>query len=1235
MGEGNIMKINKRKGFTYIEMMISLAIVTVISIAIFSYLMVSAKTEQKLKQRIDVFNVAQSILSELKGWDYKGSGNQNLLYLKEYLESNNNEYLKYLQNVSGSNVYEVSQTAGGTYVLKLHSGRVRVKANLDFMEEDINDVDGDGITEELVMSNKDHNIVRISVKAAEYVDGRSDDQLQWATAVGHKGIQTKVPSVDLVINDISDDNLDLSSPGAAMLGLDYKKNSDMINGLNNLDNFSTFDNDGNDNDGDGKTDYTGGDILEADADGNDNDGDGIIDEAFEQDDNSTTYAVEVYSSEPFLISPSTEAGLETGDVGVWLKGPNDSSYTNITDRFSEKTGTDITAHTVYEYTNYVIDETYKDSTETLKGEGQYEVKVIGRTKPDNKSGYFMQRTYSYLVDVTSPLIDELSPSPGTFVSSDKVTLAVTTTDNYALDRVYVFEKKDLSEGYTWNLVKHQPIDLQTADAFTNMNVGIILENVAEGEHHYRVVVKDKAGNVTSDETLVYVSHEPDDQPPVVVPLSPTVDGIGSLSNPYKTDEGNPEITARIKDSDIEGGVETQSGVYISDDWPKVIYKVYDYSEGEVSSAPAIEDVSINWTDPYEDGFYIATSTVSFIKHNVNNVTMNLDIISSTMEQGDLVLIAVKAKDKAGNEMKTAKKWYVKNVLTENLTDRGPQISEVTVRQRANHPNLEPPFVHTPGWSNPEISEDVTYQDSKTFYVGWTAADQDGIREWEIHYTNIVPPDAIDSEILEHSGSPKSKQFDTTLINDGESYGTLLSDLNLDLDNYTNITNTGIFYFYIKVTEYDPTDTTDYAGQSSYYYMQDTDGDGIPDTPGTGNNDPSGDSITETWIPVKLERLRTLVFNFDTSTDGDSVLDYYTDQAVPLYWRSGDCDVVTVSSQLDATFLKNNIDKNGDGVFNDYDLVIFLSGTATPTPFTDGAIKLLHRYFGGPYSDFKTQDSSSFYPDDDGDGIGNKNNVYYEASTPPRLLFVGKRMFHNFPSGTSLQQAFIKRWFGLDASSSYKYDEITNQPYVVSDLQSFWDSTITTPEDFVTDLADPVFGRLLGEVKKDSDGTELSRGNLSNYKKKLEIRDDGSGLYDGYVSTDSTVPDRWNILGEVFIADYIVNPGIHTSVINPPNDAFTKAAKSSMVFGYDPDNINYSAGVWMYPGVGIDTNNDGVVDKWDFTINKYYDEEEFKPNYYLERNSHTKLYYMGFNLEAISTKRDRYATFKSLIQFLSY
>jgi hypothetical protein len=41
-----------------------------------------------------------------------------------------------------------------------------------------------------------------------------------------------------------------------------------------------------------------------------------------------------------------------------------------------------------------------------------------------------------------------------------------------------------------------------------MNVGMQIDDVSEGEHYYRVVVKDKAGNVGYAETYVYVSKQP-------------------------------------------------------------------------------------------------------------------------------------------------------------------------------------------------------------------------------------------------------------------------------------------------------------------------------------------------------------------------------------------------------------------------------------------------------------------------------------------------------------------------------------------------------------------------------------------------------------------------------------------------------------------------------------------------------------------------------------------------------
>ncbi|HMA68669.1 MAG TPA: prepilin-type N-terminal cleavage/methylation domain-containing protein [Candidatus Mcinerneyibacterium sp.] len=1243
----------KRKGFTYIELMIAMTIVTMLSLAIFSYIMVVAKGEREIKGRIDSFNIAQSILTELKAWDYKGVGNKNLIYLKDYLENNDNEYAKYMKEKMNSEIYEIyeiSVTGGEAYIMNFEAGKVRAKVDIQFMEEDINDIDGDGITSELVQSNSDNNIVRINVRVAEYREGTEDNKLSWATATGYKGVETKLPSLDLVIEDVSDNDIDLSASGATILGINYKKNADIVRGLNNLDNFSIYDKDGIDNDNDGIIDYDGnsetstqGDILEADSDLIDNDNDGIIDEAFEQDDNETQYSIQVYSREPFAINPDTDLNINSGDVGVWIKGPNDTSYQEITSNFSDikdvssavynQLGYDdvsgIAENTIYVYNSndYVIDES---STE-----GNYFIKAIGRTRPDSKSGFYMKKEYSFLVDVTSPEISELSPAPGTFVPSDKVTIAVTAKDNIALDRIYVMEKRMLGtetngqENYTWDLVKHKPVDLESADEFTSMNVGIILEDVTEGEHYYRVILKDRAGNVHYKETSVYVTHEPDVIPPVVKPLTPNegTNSDGSVSNPYLTQEDLVDVTARISDSKIIGGVETQSGVFIGNEWPKVIYKIYE-ADGEIP--PALSDVSISYSNPEADGFSIATSRVSFIKHNVNNVTMALDI-SEGLSDGDKVLVVVYAKDKAGNEMDTPKKWYIEK--SSSSANKGPEIKELSVIQLANHPNYEPPYIYTPNWKNPEDYDYYDDQDAKTFHIGWTGADQDGIKKWELHFTNVYPEGTDPSSIYESTGSPITKTFDNALINDGESFGTKLSSLDLS--------EPGTFYFYIKVVEYDSTNTSDYTGEASYYYLKDTNSDDKGDMPANLESAPgtTGATIRDYWIPVKVENLRTLVFNLDSTENSDISEQYYTEYAGPFYWRYNDlegiedCIIENVSTSVTKDYLVSQIDRDDNGVFDDFDLVLFFSGSDTPTAFSDEALKILHRYFSAPHDQFRTMDSSDFYPDEDGDGVGDKTPVYYDASNPARMIFVGKRIFRNFASGTDMQKAFIERWIGLDSDNLSSYNTIDDIPYVVSNLSNFW---LDSPLDNVTDINCPLFYDLLGHVKEDSQGDLMDRNLINSYIKKLEISNDGNGLYDGFDNQKDPNPDLWGITGEQYDhnGSYLPsNPAIHIDgVYNGPNDKYVYSLKNSLSYGAGLDNINYTAGLWMYPGTLVD---DDGTDKWDFKLDEYYDIEKDIKKLKLNRNENTKLYYLGFNLEAISTERDRYMTLKRIIKYLNY
>nr|HPQ89667.1 prepilin-type N-terminal cleavage/methylation domain-containing protein [Candidatus Mcinerneyibacteriales bacterium] len=153
-----------KKGFTFIELILGLSIMAVVFISVMGYIMVVGKTERKVKLTIDRFNVAQSILTELKNWDYRGTNKKNLTALKNYLENTSPEYLEYMM---GESLYNIESGGAGTYYLKTDEGTLlRVTVTLDYMQEDTTDLDGDGIKDELVRSNSDQNIMRITVSVA-------------------------------------------------------------------------------------------------------------------------------------------------------------------------------------------------------------------------------------------------------------------------------------------------------------------------------------------------------------------------------------------------------------------------------------------------------------------------------------------------------------------------------------------------------------------------------------------------------------------------------------------------------------------------------------------------------------------------------------------------------------------------------------------------------------------------------------------------------------------------------------------------------------------------------------------------------------------------------------------------------------------------------------------------------------------------------------------------------------
>jgi type II secretory pathway pseudopilin PulG len=1159
-----------KKGFTFIELILGLSIMAVVFISVMGYIMVVGKTERKVKLTIDRFNVAQSILTELKNWDYRGTNKKNLTALKKYLEDTSPEYLEYMM---GESLYNIVSGGAGTYYLKTDEGTLlRVIVNLDYMQEDTTDIDGDGIKDELVRSNSDQNIMRITVSVAEHFKNITEDQYVWATAVGYKGVKSNKPVVDTYFNDISDDDVVITSEAAVLLAMDYRKNADIINGLNNLDNVSPYDEDGLDNDEDGKADYSGGDALEADSDGLDNNSNGIVDEAFEQNDYVTHYEGTVFSADPFKL------------LHVYITDPTGTTV----DRVGSYTAND--EYTVYTWA--VTDSgggAYSGgwSINSDTPNGKYKVEITARTNPDLDTGVSLDpRSYEFIVDTQPPAVTEISPAPGTFVASTDVTLAVTAKDNppagitvptSGLDRVYVMEKKEYEVSgemkYSWELVKHQLIDKETSDVFSTMNVGVNLEDVTEGYHYYRVVVKDRSGNVSYKETEVYVTDEPDIKPPRIYPLIP-YDPLDTAV----TGSPTPQIAARIVDSTIISGIETESGVDVDpiNGLPRVVYKILEPGDPE----------TVDWDTLA--GFTDITAQVAYIKHNVNNVTLQFTT-GATLEEGDTVLVGIYAQDKAQNY--STRVW--KFTYSTGAVSNNPFIEDVTVQQLANHPNLSPPYLYNPDWVSGALS-----QVNRNFFIGWHSSDSDGIAITRLHYT------AVGDTLVTYEKSSSILELPIA-----DSFGYELTDL--------NISQPGTFYYYIEVI--------DGSGNTSYYYR--TDAASAPEAHQTAPTD-----ITSQWVPVKVEQVRVLVFDMDTDETGtmDNVSPYYTLHDGPLYWNDEDCTIIETAQNTDVSTLIGYMDPDGNGLFDDYDLVIFFTGTmASPPGFSDGFIQLLHSWMTAPYADFRTF-YASLQEGINGDldffhYTGDKTVTLnqYSSVKPPRVAFIGKRFFHNFDATsvytTDLRQLFIRRWLGFAAAGKQDYTNFTSYPYVVSNLlnTTLWSSGTTLM------FNDVVFGSALGVMKQDADGNDLSRATGANYLRHYLLNPLEGEYYDGYADQTDPVPQRWNLAGEVLSSEeklagkmLLANPGIHTSDYNGL-EGYLMASKQCLVFGYDPDNAAYTAGVWVYKGVGAGSD-------WDFSIH------DGDPN-----AVDTKLLFLGFGIEAISTENWRYEAMKSLVRFLYY
>ena len=1165
----------RKKGFTFLELLLGLSIMTTVFIAVMGYVMVVGRTERKVKLTIDRFNVAQSILTELKNWDYSGNASKTLVSLKEYMESTSNDYLTYIKD---DTPYDIESGGAGTYYLRTDEGSLlKVVVTLDFMQEDTTDIDGDGVTDELVHSNSDQNIMRVSVSVAEHFKNMEDREYVWATAVGYKGVKSNKPVVDTYFNDVSDDDMVITSDGAMLLAMDYRKNADIINGLNNTDNLSYYDIDDVDNDEDGKTDYLDGDMLEADSDFKDNNGNGIYDEAFEQNDFATHYEGIIYSASPIKISSAilTKPDGTTQDItSNYTANAEKTVYTWVVSNAGGGTfngGFDIT-----------------DDTPN----GKWNIEVTARTNPEQATGVYLDtRSYDFIVDTVAPAVTEISPAPGTFVTSSKVTLAVTAKDSppaglevptSGLDRIYIFEKNEYESGgeikYSWELIKHQLIEKEATDVFSSMNVGVNIEGVPPGPHYYRVVIKDRSGNASSAETEVYVTEEPDTKPPRIYPLSPYIPGSTAYTN-------NAEVTvaARIIDSTIINGVETETGVDVDpvNGVPRVVYKV-------ITDEPT---QSVTWDDLPGGGFTDISAQVAYIKNNVNNVTLQFTL-GTVLEDNDVVLVGIYAQDKVLNY--STNEW--KFIYSPTAADTKPVISETSVIQLANHPNIQKPYHYNPDWM---LTGDS--QSNMNFFIGWQASDENGIASVKLHYTSV-----------DDIATLHEKAATIVEVPIADTFGFELDDL--------DISSPGTFYFYIQVV--------DGSGESAYYYRASASAD--PD-----NHETLPTDISSQWIPVKAERIRTLVFDMDTyeSSGSDNVQPYYTLPDGPLYWNDADCTVAELSQNVDVSTLAGYLDADSNGKFDDYDIIIFFTGnTAQPPGFSDGVIQLLHSFMTAPYPGFRSFEGSYL------EGVVGDSDMFhytgdktvtlsqYDSDVPPRIAFIGKTFFHEFDSSsiysTQLRNYFIRRWLGFSLTGRQTYSYFSSYPYVVSNLLNpvFW---VT---DYYDDYAinDVIYGDTVGEMKKDDEGLDLSRDSGANYLRHYLLAPLTDEYYDGYSDQADPEPDRWALASELITGDLkvegkmlLANPAVHGYDYSG-TDHYLPATKQSLVFGAYPQSVGYTAGVWVFRG--IEDGSGG----WDFSIDDG------------QRNLlDTKMVYLGFGIEAISTENWRYESMKGLLRFLYY
>jgi len=1286
-----------KKGFTLTELLVASTIIGMVLVSLIGYMIGAGKATKKIKQGIDRFNLAQSVLVELQSWDYKGSGAKTLTYLKEYLADNNNDFLKYLKKLADAGdptgkLYNIKTLGGNLYVLDdVTNSTFKIEVILEYAQEDVADLDDDDITSELVYSSTDQGIMRIVVKVAQWYENVDNSNAIWAIAMGYKGTTMTLPSISIIVNDPSDDSLDMTDSDTMLLGVDFRATADMDSGLSALKNMHVFDTDDTDQNGDGKNNYKTGGFWEADSDNKDNDNDGVVDNACEQESVDTSnkadtngilrnfYDLKIFSSEAFTLSAVTIDPAINGE-------------TNLLPWFVEKTGSGKKVYITSANKMLQVYKNLKNGTMTVNTD--YTITVAAKTISSNPSGgYGLSCSTTFVIDTISPVVRDISPAPGTFVRNSTVRLGVNAADSSdhtsGLERIYVLERKNLTNGkYTWELKNHELIDPQTSTFYDGaLNAIINIKSVTEGWHYYRVVVRDRAGNAGYAETSVYVTHETEaDNPGTKTGTGTTVTGVpagvslpgtessesygfpmikmllpynmaeeikyiqnnsflsssyGTMSNPIETYNISSPISILLTDSDVQDGVESQSGIDVDKEngWPKVFYKTYKSTD--------IIDASI-WT-ANSDTLTDATAIAAYIKYNVNNVI--LQFIPVYGDDFYSMWVGVKTKDLAGNI--SVREFYIRKA-TASVINSMTEISNLSVLQLANHPNLIPPYQYNPNWTSTQTNN----QTNRNFFVGFAGADPDGIKTVKICYTPVF---SLDASYNASNNVTKTIVVDKTDYF-ADNFGIVLTELNLSAP--------GKFYYYIEVIDSKDVSTYYYNVLVTIPYYRVSEGASLETSkvvtiPMVSSTAP-GTTLTDVkskWVCVPVSQVRVLVLDMDSAESGvtDNIQPFYTDPNSALYWISGSSDFTVAEVPQNATLeiLSKLVDKNLNGIFDDYDLVLMYTGeTSGPVGLNEDVVMELHRLFMSPSGSdpYRLHDLGVFYPNYD--PLNPSANIsvspYYTSTNPPRVAFIGKQFFASKNDGSSalsLWEAFAARWAGIDPSYRESYD-FSDSPYVVSNLKKAYDVSSSYK------LNDPIYAHFIGQVISvwNTDGTlnisstESNRDTLSKYPKKLLVTSVSGSFYDGLYGSQTSPyfikPFMRKLLGETFTSSHKVQPASTVStgspvnldglVINPSvhspspswtgyRDNYRYAARWSLLWGKGvgedtADSMKYTAGSWVYTGRQLS----GPSSEWIFSIN------DVNPD-----KINTKTLYLGFGIETVSTETDRYVMMKRLVRFLYF